>query len=398
MNIRILLFLLSVFYEPIVPALPVKDLYRASIKLPVMDSEEQMLNDAFSQAVEQVLIKVSGNKDAITGDLLKEADKDVSTWVEQYSVVFFNDLIPINGFLVSGKQVNVVFYHESIDQFLTQYNLSVWGNNRPPVLVWVVGENNGTRTLLGANTPSEILNDLEASAIKLGIPIYVPLMDSVDSSAISPSDVWGFFENKIKSASQRYQTDVLAALRVIQYDGLITCNLLVMTGVDSQRFLLSGDNLQELVDQVSTYIAKTLSDRYAAVKNSKSKNRFKIHVSHVSSYLVMHKVQKYLKNIGVVRDVYVVNITNGSVTFSVTIDGDKKKLMDSILLSSLLEIDNMNQNNQLNRMKVTSDNTIQSEVFVPTIGVAISTNSVNASRQIQTSVKNNIEYFRYSGI
>lgn len=407
MKIRIFLFFISIFYVSMASAVPVKDLYRASIKLPATESEDQMLSDAFSQAVEQVLVRVSGDKAAITGDLLQEAQKVAPTWVAQHSVTSLKDLLPLNGDLVAGKQVNVFFYHESIDQFLTQHNLPVWGNNRPSVLVWAVDDNNGVRTLSGANSPSELLNDLAVSSTNYGVPIYAPLMDSVDAAAISPSDVWGFFEDTIKSASQRYQTDAIAALRVSQYSGSLTGSLLMIIGNDTQQFSLTGTNLQDLADQASADMAKALSERYAAVRNSASESRLDLSVSGVTNYAAMQKIQQYLESVGVVRDVYVVKATSNSVVFSVAINGDKQKLMDSIQLSSLLQADvppsvtvppvtqaSATQENG-GGAEIPSANTV--ETTQQSSATSQAPDPVSSTDSSAPNVSNNIEYFKYSG-
>ena len=117
MNSRIFLLLISVFCISSVNAVPIQGLYSAEINLPVTQSEAQMLNEAFGLAAEDVLIKVSGDKNAITGDLLEQAKKKASTWVAQHSVASLSELLPSDDGLVPGKQVKVTFYQESIDGF-----------------------------------------------------------------------------------------------------------------------------------------------------------------------------------------------------------------------------------------------------------------------------------------
>lgn len=380
MNFRILIVLFSVFFVSLANAVPVSNLYRADIKLPVVGSDDQLLDEAFSQAVEQVLVRVSGDKKAISGDLLKQAQSDAPTWVAQHSVVSLPQLLPVNGELVAGKKVSVIFYRESIDRFLSKNNLPVWGNNRPSVLVWAVSEDNGVRSISGANAPSELLNDLATSAAMVGVPIYAPLVDSVDKSAISPSDIWGFFESSIKQASKRYQTDAVAAMRVTDYAGTVSGTLLVLLDDGtSQRFSLNGDSLQALADQASSDMALVLSTRYAAVRNVAVESRLMIQVSGINSYLALNKVQSYLEQVGVVRDVFVVGAKGDLVTFSVAINGSKQKLINSISLSSLLQVDNT-------KPIATKSNGVAGE---PMVGESVNQVDVPAEP---------IETFKYSGV
>ncbi|MBU1295311.1 MAG: DUF2066 domain-containing protein [Gammaproteobacteria bacterium] len=337
MNSRIFLLLISVFCISPANAVPVQGLYSAEINLPVTQSEAQMLNEAFGLAAEDVLIKVSGDKNAITGDLLEQAKKKAPTWVAQHSVASLSELLPSDDGLVPGKQVKVTFYQESIDGFLSQSNLPVWGDNRPSVLVWLVNENNGVRALSGSKEPSDALNKLAQSTSKIGVPIYAPLLDDVDKRSLSASDVWGFFEDSIMNASKRYQTDSVAALRISNYAGQVGGNLLVLLkNGETERFVLRGENLNDLIDQASAYLAKAFSSRYASVRNSGSASKINIQVVGVTNYSIMNKVQSYLESIGVVRDVTLVQVDGEKIEFSIEIDGDKQKLFNSISLSRLL--------------------------------------------------------------
>lgn len=337
MNSRIFLLLISVFCTSLANAVPVQGLYSAEINLPATQSEAKMLNDAFSLAAEDVLIKVSGDKNAISGALLAQAKKSASTWVAQHSVASLSELLPSEDGLVPGKKVKVAFYQESIDRFLSQNNLPVWGDNRPSVLVWLVSENNGVRTLSGSRAPSDALNQFAHSASVMGVPVYAPLFDEVDQKNLSVSDVWGFFEDSILSASKRYQTDSVVALRVSNYAGQMGGNLLVLLkNGETERFSLHGDSLEGVIDQASVYLAKVFSSRYASVRNGGSASRLNIQVVGVTNYAIMSKVQSYLESIGLVRDVMLVQVDGEKVEFSVEIDGDKQKLFNSISLSRLL--------------------------------------------------------------
>ncbi|MBJ7538450.1 DUF2066 domain-containing protein [Marinomonas transparens] len=337
MNSRIFLLLVSVFLMPFAMAVPVKGLYQAEINLPATDSEAKMLQEAFSLAAQQVLVRVSGNKAAISGEVLQQAQQAASTWVAQHSVTALSELLPSGDGLVLGKQIKVTFYQESIDSFLTQNNLPVWGSNRPSVLIWLVSENNGVRTLAGSKAPSALLNGLAQSATLIGVPIYAPLLDDVDKNAITAADVWGFFEDTVAAASKRYQTDSVAAIRISNFSGQVSGSLLLLfSDGDVQRFNLTGSNQQEILDQASADLAKAFSSRYAAVRNNQSSSRLQLQVSGITGYNIMNKVQSYLESIGVVRDVLLSKIEGDKVEFSVDIDGDKQKLLNSIALNRLL--------------------------------------------------------------
>ncbi len=337
MNSRIFLLLISVFTVSTVHAVSVKGLYSAEINLPVVQSEANMLQEAFGLAVEDVLIKVSGDREAIDESLLEEAQKQASTWVAQHSIASLNELLPSDGGLVPGKQIKVTFYQASIDNFLSQNNLPVWGDNRPSVLVWLASENNGIRKLSGSGAPSNVLNQFAVSANMAGVPIYAPLLDEVDNNNITAAEVWGFFEDSIERASQRYQTDAVAALRVSDFSGYVSGNLMVLLkSGETERFSINGESLDDIVQKASSHLAKVFSSRYASVRNSASASKLDVRVAGVTSYDIMKKTQNYLESIGVVRGVNLIQVNGDAVEFSVEIDGDKQKFFNSVSLSSLL--------------------------------------------------------------
>lgn len=337
MNTRIFLLLISVFCIASVNAVPVKGLYDAEIDLPVTQSEEKMLVEAFRLAAINVLIKVSGSKSDIDEEVLKQVRQKSSTWVAQHSIESLAELLPVGDELVPGKKVRVTFYQESIDDLLSQNNLPVWGKDRPSVLIWLASEDNGIRSLSGSKAPTNLLNRFAVEANTIGVPIYAPLLDDVDKSNITAADVWGFFEDTIVDASQRYQTDSIAALRVSNYAGNFSGSLLVLLkNGESDRFSLSGETLESVIGQAGENLAKAFSSRYASVRNNRSASKLDIRVSGVTSYSSLKKTQSYIESIGVVRSVNLVQVDGEKVEFSVEIDGDKQKLFNSISLGKLL--------------------------------------------------------------
>ncbi|MCB5162168.1 DUF2066 domain-containing protein [Marinomonas algarum] len=337
MNCRIFLVFISVFFILPAQAVPVNGLYSADIDLPVTRPESQMLTQAFGLAAERVLIKVSGNQKAITGDVLRQAKKLAPNWVAQHSVTALSELLPQGDGFVTGKRTSVTFYQESIDRFLSQNNLPVWGNNRPSVLVWLASETNGVRRLSGSNAPSVLLNDFAVTASDVGIPIYAPLLDEVDQRNLAASDVWGLFEDNIRQASQRYQTDSIAAIKVNEYPGYVSGNLLVMLkNGESERVTLTGETTKAILDQASLSLASVFSSRYASVRSDTSTKSLTVQVAGIPTFQVLNKIQSYLESISVVRDVAVAVVEGQRVEFVVSIDGDKQKLFNSISLSRLL--------------------------------------------------------------
>ena len=108
--------------------------------------------------------------------------------------------------------------------------MPVWGPERPLTLLWVaVDDGVGGRALLGANETTElgapttpqmtallttVREEIVAAADERGLPIAWPLLDLEDLNAVTFTDVWGGFEDRIVAASTRYRADAVLIGRV----------------------------------------------------------------------------------------------------------------------------------------------------------------------------------------
>ncbi|RDL43833.1 DUF2066 domain-containing protein [Marinomonas piezotolerans] len=334
---HIFLFTWLFFGSMSLHAVTVANLYSASVQLPARLDEPSLLKQAFNQAVDEVLVRVSGQAESLDGRVLEAAHENVSGWVAQHTVTTLPNLVEFDGEIETAKQVNVSFYRESINRFLFSNNLPVWGSNRPSILVWLVQDTAGVREMAGAKQPSNALSNFFVQSKKLGLPTYAPLIDDHDKQALGSSALWGFFEEDILSASQRYQTDVVFAMRMGQYGTNITVDgVLLIPTVGVQRISLTGAEESLVMKQVSEQLALLLSQRYASIRSPGSSKQFAIRVSGVENYSALERLKNYLISVGVVREAHVTQIQSDIVEFSLQLDGTIEIFKNSIALNSVL--------------------------------------------------------------
>ena len=336
MKIRFLMVIFLVLLAQTSFAVTVPNLYRAEIILPLVDSEKKLINKAFKQAVEEVLIKVSGNLDGVM-TVLPQGQKSAASWVAQHSITDENDLIELDGEFFPVKKVVVDFYAQSINDFLFSNQLAVWGANRPSLLLWIVEQGDFVRQVSGALAPSDLLNLVAADAALKGLPIYAPLQDDLDKQAVTVSDLWGMFEGPVITASRRYQTDVAGVVKVNNIFGEYEAHLMVlMPDEEPIKLFVQGLDNEDIAEQVNAALAKLFSARYAAVRGQGSAN-ITLRVDEVKDFQTLDQIQSYLANIAVVRDVYLNSIKADQVRFSLVLDGDVSKLANAIALDSIIE-------------------------------------------------------------
>ena len=338
MKIRLFFLIVSVLVAPFTSAVTVSNLYRAELVLPVEADEARLLNRAFAIAAQEVLERVSGNREAIDGRLLKEVRKNAATWVAQHAVETVSELLEVNGSLTPAKRITVTFYEQSINAFLSNNQLPIWGANRPSILLWLATDQGQGRDLAGVASPSILLNDISTHAAKLGLPIYAPLLDDIDKSSLAAAEVWGFFEDSIKLASRRYQTDIVVAVRANQQQALITGDALVIFPSSEVVMLpLSAVNTVEFAQSINEQLAALFTSKYAAVRDANEKRFVTLQVTGIGSFQDLQSVQNYLASIELVRSWHMVSLMDDKVQFKLSIDGNSDKLNSVIALDAILQ-------------------------------------------------------------
>ncbi len=334
---HIFLFAWVLFFSVSVSAANVANLYTASVQLPARLNESDLLNQAFNQAVDKVLFRVSGQKASIGSDVLASAHKSARGWVAQHRIQDLPDLVEFDGELQTARQVNVSFYSESINRFLYANGLAVWGSNRPSILLWLVQEKDGVRTVSGARQPSAELGQMFAYGKELGLPTYAPLQDRVDANALSAGALWGFFEDDILQASERYQTDVVFAVRMGQYGNAVNVDgVLFAPGAVPQRLSVNAPSEAVANEMIVEQLAEALSNRYASVRSAGSAQSLPVKVTGVNTYQALQNVKQYLDKVGVVRESRIQLIEGDSVELLLELDGSVDKFRNSVALNSML--------------------------------------------------------------
>ncbi len=165
-------------------------------------------------AFARLLVRVTGNRAAAADPLLAPLIEDARAYENSYGVDR------------QGRPI-VGFNAARVEQALTALNLPVWGAERPLTLIWIaVDDGAGGRGMLAAN---ELAADLPPATVELltmvrtelaavaderGLPIALPLLDLEDLNAVTFTDVWGGFEDRIGLASARYRADAVLIGRV----------------------------------------------------------------------------------------------------------------------------------------------------------------------------------------
>lgn len=172
----------------------------------VDDQSQRSQDSALKSAFKQVMIKITGNKDALQNPGVKAALRTPQAYLRSYRFDF-----------QEGETLYVAEFDKiKLNELLQREGLPLWGERRPETLLWMATEDSesGERQLLDETTPSVMREHLSAKAKERGLPLSFPLMDLTDRSTISIYDVWGRFVQSLTQASHRYSVDNVIGARV----------------------------------------------------------------------------------------------------------------------------------------------------------------------------------------
>jgi len=366
-------------------AVQINQLYSATV--PLASQQKQNRRLGFDQAFELVLIKASGQFDKVTQPKFLKAVLPAEPFVQTFSYrenpAYLDYLhtqsmveetsLPVEsgdealdvGVVVVDKDeltsepieeipplpylLDVSFAPSIVKAKMAELGVPIWGSVRPSVLVWLVREHEGERTLVGTSDAGEIVEPLLGLGELRGVPLYLPVADLQDVSAVNVDDIWGLFPESVDLASERYRADAVVMMRVYQSDsGLWSGNWLLNLKQSFETGSRYESELTELLESLVSDLAGVLSSRYAVSKVSGEQGSvLEIEVSHINSFADYVEIQRYLTELPPVASMTMRWVRSGSAAYQVTLIGSKDQFFEHVDLGGRLRKD-LSAANKLN--------------------------------------------------
>ncbi|WP_232613620.1 DUF2066 domain-containing protein [Photobacterium carnosum] len=324
--LRFALLFLAVLVLP-VQAATVNDLYRTQVTL--IGSDQQADQAAREQGLANVLVKISGNTDILNNATIKTAITNSGRYVSQlgYSQVD------------GQRAINLSFDKNQIKQLLIKSKASIWKDQRPNILVWMVDNDGQQRNILWDQSTNALVNDTKQAADSRGLPLTFPVGDITDETAVNASDLWGGFIDPIAVASTRYHADgLLLAKAQQQPDGNVSLNwqfypqqpskiataeVQPITGTTSGTLAQSSN---KMINQVTDYLA----NKYAVVLGGVAGGKVNIEVDNIQSTENFFALEKMLNGLTTVNSANAMRIKGDSVIFQLNLQGSEQAFHQEI--------------------------------------------------------------------
>lgn len=314
----------------------VNDLYEAEV--PVNGQGAQERSEAIRTALNQVLIKVTGDREISANPKVADLLDDAEKYVQQYRYRIVHD-VPQAGLPETAVQ-QVLWVHfepSAITGFLSAEQIPLWGRTRPATLLWLAVDLGDERYIVEGDRSDDLQKQIMQEASRRGIRVFLPLSDLEDQLNLSFADIWGNFPDPILKASQRYQADAVLVGRIYQHSpGNWVGRWSLYQGGKVTDWDDEGGDMSDVAGQGVDGLADTLAQRFAQVITETPKDSVLMEVTGVTGIDDYARVVKYLSGIDVVGRVQVQRISGSDVFVQLALRGDVSGLVQHISLGTTL--------------------------------------------------------------
>lgn len=330
------LFALFVFNESAV-ALSLGDICSADVV--VADNSNKMLQKGLSQALNQVLVKVSGNTSVMTLPAIENVLPKINNYVESYSYSTQTDN--------EGKQtllLHVVFDNKAIKQILQNAGQAIWGANRPLTLVWLSMSQGSQPMVLASDNNDPLTAVIKQTAMGRGVPIIFPAMDLEDQADMAQTTSALPTNEQLQQLAKKYGVNSLLAGTIVTIDSDHGAEnqlegewRLVLNGAPYE-WQTSGADVTQVVINGIDRAAEMMVNQLATVGGKNLQNTVTMQINDVKNLDdYVHAVAE-LKKLNPVSDVSVSDMSNNTLLVKIQTIGNVDELVSALKNSTAFAV------------------------------------------------------------
>jgi hypothetical protein len=307
-------------------AVPVRGLYEASV--PVRNQRPDQRDAALRQALETVLIRVTGSRrlPPEAADLLSRA----------------NSLVQGYGYESPGAgrelRLRAQFDPRAVEGALRGQGLSVWGANRPAHIAWIALRDDGQpRAVLDTATAATRAPAVLATAEARGLPLQLPGMDATDRQRVTFNELWNGTTTGAEGASSRYNARMIVIGRVGREGGQWLGRWTLLSGEGaSEDWVSSGGALEQVLAAGIDELADRQARRFAV--QTGNAREVALRVFGVESLNDYGRALNYVRGLGPVRGAQVDAVEPGALVLRLRVEGDPETLARVIASGRVLRL------------------------------------------------------------
>jgi hypothetical protein len=293
------------------PAATVNGMYEATVPLP--DRTESGQAQAFQDAMREVLVRVTGQRDAGTQPALESLINDARRYVQQFRVV-------------GNNQFFAGFDGAKVERAVIAAGQPLWGHQRPATLVWLAVDDGRARTLIDAQSNSELKQAIERTAELRGLPLRWPS----PGGRTSFEEVWNGSAESLRATAGDYGADAVLVGRARSASASnAQVHWTVLYGTESSDWLgTAAEGVHGAADQFA---------RVFAAGNDATAADVSITVSGVADLAAYARVTDYLESLSLISGLAVEQLAGDTVVYRAQVRGDVPRLARAIELGNRLQ-------------------------------------------------------------
>jgi len=206
---RLLAVLLSLLCLPLYGSLASAQSASAALytgEVPVPDQSDEQRAIALKNAMSQVVVKLTGDRTASSGEAVAKLIESAERYVQQYT--YRQDVANVDGQPVLRLSLVASFDRAALDRVLRDRGLRVWTPAaRAPVVTWLALDEGSGPRLLDNTAPAG--RAMQQVAEQRGITLVWPRVDTPDQALTTAQIVWEGDTMTLSADAARYQTDTV---------------------------------------------------------------------------------------------------------------------------------------------------------------------------------------------
>jgi hypothetical protein len=334
------LLILQLAVVPTSQAVVVSGLY--DVEFPVPDQSRKVRNAVFSKGLEEVLIRVSGNR-----SILKQVKPAAaSAYVQQYSYVEQQpdgaDTSRSSALSMPSAAVSYVlkvqYSSGKIIALLRENGQPVWGGRRGESVVWLAVRDGKNRYVLTDSDTSLLKDALTQAAQRRGLPVIWPINDLKDQQQLRFTDLWAAFAQPIEAASKRYSKGPVIAGRLSWSGSNWRGDWSLFVDGSTYSWTLNGSDYNTVIAEGVDLSADKIGKHYAVLERTDNDGPdLLVEITNIDSLQNYRKMQQFLQGLAAVRQTDLVRLDQEAVVFRIDLRGDIDDFVRLVAIDRKLE-------------------------------------------------------------
>jgi uncharacterized protein len=302
----------AMFATTFCTAATVSGMYEATV--PLVDRSEKGQAAAFQDAMREVLVRVTGQRDAGSQPALAPLIQDARRYVQQFRIVGTN-------------QFFAGFDGAKIERAVIAAGQPLWGQQRPATLVWLAVDDGQQRRIIDAQSTSELKQVIERAAQYRGLPLRWP----ATGGRIAFEEVWNGTAESLRSTAGEYGADAVLVGRSRSSSAAnAQVHWTILYGAESSDWLgTAGEGIHGAADQFARVFAAAGNETVAADVS--------ITVNGIADLAAYARVTDYLESLTLISALDVEQLAGDTVIYRARVRGDAPRLARAIQLGNRLQ-------------------------------------------------------------